>query len=142
MFPVTTTSAGSFAASRRICGISTRPWPSSAPVLTVVVDPLEKLALGAVNRRKRGELLFERRQIDERIDEDLAAVERGHEELRPEGLFDLLSKEVRHLQPALLVETGRRAALESDPSFFSCPDTRDQDHFPPLFSRLDHCAGC
>ena len=59
MFPVTTTSAASFAASRRICGMSTRPCPSIARVLAEVVDALEEFVLRAVDRRQLGELLFE-----------------------------------------------------------------------------------
>src|SRR5262249_15534293 len=66
--------------------------------LSEVVDALEKLPLRAMDRRQCRELFFERLPDRKRIEKNLAAVERRDEQLRPEGLFDLLPEEGRHLQ--------------------------------------------
>jgi hypothetical protein len=44
-------------------------------------------------------------------------VKRRDEKIASERFFDLLSKEIRHLQPTLLVETGRSASTKAIHSF-------------------------
>jgi len=88
-------------------------------VLTEIIDALEELRLGAVNGGKRGELFFEGAPDRQRVKKHFAPVERRHEHVRPEGLFDLLSEETRDFETALFVETGRGASTKAIHSSFS-----------------------
>src|SRR5262249_25068322 len=106
-------------------------------VLPEVVDAFEKLVLGAMNGGKLRELLLELAPDVQRVEEEVAAVNRRDEEIVSEGLFDVLSEEIRHLQPALLVETGRRASSKAiHPS--KCRPARFRDHFLPLLASFGH----
>src|SRR5262245_59506053 len=107
--------------------------PIERSVLAEVVDALEKLPLGAVNRRQRRELLLERLPDRQRIDEDFAVVQRGHEKLRTEGFLDLLSKERRNLQATLLVETGRRTSPKPIHPSFRVPIGKSGPLSPTFF---------
>ena len=113
MLPVTTTSGGELRGVAQDLRNQHAPLPVDRGVLAVVVDALEKLVLRAVNRRKLGELLLERAPDRQRIEKEVAAVDRRDEEIASERLFDLLPEEIRHLEPALLVETGRRASSKA-----------------------------
>src|SRR5690348_6779030 len=112
------------------------PLPVDLRVLTEVVDALEKLRLRAMDRGKLRELLLERAPDAERIEEKVAAGDGGDEEVASERFLDLRAEESRHLEPALLVETSRRASPKAvHPS--QCRPARDQrDHFLPLLAKF------
>jgi hypothetical protein len=96
-----------------------------------------------VDRRQRRELLLERTPDCERVEKDLAAVQRRDKHLRTEGLLDLLPKEVRNLQTPLLVETSRSTPAKAIHLFLELARDRSiSDHFLPLFSRLGHWRRC
>ena len=115
------------------------PLPVDHGVLAEVVDALEKLVFRAMDRRQLGEFLLELTPDRKGIEEKVAAVNRGNEEIASEGFFDLLPKKIRHFQPALLVETGRGAPPKAIHSSFGVP-SEARDHFLPLLARFGHCA--
>jgi hypothetical protein len=82
-------------------------------VLAVEIDALEKLVFRAMDRRQLRELLFERSPDRQRVQKEIPSVNRRDEQIAPERLFDLLTEEIRHLEPALFVESGRRASTKA-----------------------------